>query len=83
MVGSVCWRSSAGHHCEWVGVEILGEHQNSEDSNIVVLLSFGDQNNKCHTSTVQYHLKCFLPPILTFSVDNTFLSKELSIQLLR
>ena len=80
MVGSVCWRSSAGHHCEWVRVEILGEHQNSEDSNIVVLLSFGDQiirTTKFHTSTVQYLSKCFLPPILTFSVDVTFLSKEL------
>ena len=76
MVGSVCWRSSAGHHCECVRVEILGEHQNSEDCNIVVLLSFGDQY-----STISVEV-FFLPPILTFSVDNTFLSKELSIQLL-
>ena len=36
MVGS---GSSAGHHCECV-VEILSEHQNSEDSNIVDLLLF-------------------------------------------
>ena len=52
MVGSVCWRSSAGHHCEWVRVEILGEQQHSEDSNIVVLLPFGDQQHVIQYSTI-------------------------------
>ena len=55
MVGRVCWRSSAGHHCEWVRVETLGEHQNSEDCNIVVLLSFCDLNNIPYVIQVQYN----------------------------